>query len=184
MGEELGPLAGLEGVWEGDKGTDRSPDAARSGTAVSQFRERMTFEATGLVENHEQKLQGLRYTTTVWRLGEPNPFHEEVGYWLWDAEARQVMRCFLVPRGVSVIAGGSAEPDARSFELAADVGSQTFGICSNPFLDREFKTVHFGMKVERPDPETLHYSEETVLAMRGRDEPFRHTDENTLKRVG
>ena len=51
------------------------------------------------------------------------------------------MRCFLVPRGVAIIAGGSAAPDARVLTLAADLGSPTYGICSNRFLDREFQTV-------------------------------------------
>jgi hypothetical protein len=46
----------------------------------------------------------------VWRLGETDPFHEELGYWLWDADAGQVLRCFMVPRGVTVIAGGKDEP--------------------------------------------------------------------------
>ncbi len=44
-------------------------------------------------------------------------FHEELGYWLWDAQAKQVLRCFMVRRGVTVIAGGTAEPDARAFRL-------------------------------------------------------------------
>jgi gamma-glutamyltranspeptidase len=55
---------------------------------------------------------------------------------LWDPKAKQVLRCFLVPRGVAVIAGGTAEPNAKSFALSADVGSETYGICSNKFLDK------------------------------------------------
>ena len=30
MSDELGPLAGLEGIWEGEKGTDTAPDDAAS----------------------------------------------------------------------------------------------------------------------------------------------------------
>ena len=40
---------------------------------------------------------------------------------MWDATAKQVMRCFLIPRAVTVLAGGTAEPDARAFELAAEL---------------------------------------------------------------
>ena len=87
---ELGPLSGLEGTWEGDKGTDQAPDDDRSQVETNKFRERMTFAPTGLVENHEQKLYGLRYATTAWRLGEDEPFHEELGYWLWDAGAKAI----------------------------------------------------------------------------------------------
>ncbi|MDR4484343.1 MAG: heme-binding beta-barrel domain-containing protein [Nitrospirales bacterium] len=51
-------------------------------------------------------LYGLRYSTVAWPLIQEQPFHEEVGYWLWDAATQQVMRCFMVPRGVLVNAGG------------------------------------------------------------------------------
>ncbi|MDJ0852637.1 MAG: heme-binding beta-barrel domain-containing protein [Myxococcota bacterium] len=184
VANELGPLAGLEGTWEGDKGTDTSPDDDRVSEEINQYRERMTFEATGLVENHDQRLYGLRYGTTAWRLGEPDPFHEERGYWLWDGDAKQVLRCFIVPRGVSVIAGGSAEAHASSFKLAAELGSHTFGICSNPFLDREFRTLRYELEFEKRGADTIHYWEDTVLQIKGQDELFHHTDENTLTRVG
>ena len=89
----------------------------------------------GPVRNHEQTLYGSRYTTTVWRIGEADPFHEELGYWLWDADAKHVLCCFIVPRGITVIAGDTVELSAQSFSLAADVSSDTYGICSNQFLD-------------------------------------------------
>ncbi len=119
---QLGPLAQLAGVWEGEKGDDTAPSDDR-GVEVNKFRERLTFVPFGPVDNHEQKLFGLRYSTTAWRLDEDSPFHEELGYWLWDSKGKQVLRCFIVPRGVTVLAGGTVEPDAKTFELAADVGS-------------------------------------------------------------
>ena len=180
--EQLGPLGALLGTWEGSEGTDVAPSSER-GTEENAYRERMTFAPTGLVENHEQHLYGLRYATTAWRIGENDPFHEELGYWLWDPAAEQVMRCFLVPRGVTILAGGSVAPDAQSFELAAGVGSQTFGICSNPFLDREFRTVRYELSLEISDAGVLHYREDTQLQMPGREEVFHHTDENTLRRA-
>jgi hypothetical protein len=144
----------------------------------------MTFEPTGEVANHDQKLQGLRYTTTAWRIGEDDPFHEELGYWLWDPAAKQVLRCFMVPRGVTIIAGGTAEAGDASFELHAQVGSETYGICSNRFLDDHFKTVRYELKFERVDGDTIRYWENTVLKIKGQDTLFEHTDENTLTRVG
>ncbi len=182
-GGELGPLAPLVGIWEGDKGADAAPDDDPAQTEHNPYRERITFEPTGEVANHDQKLYGLRYTTTAWRSGESDPFHEELGYWLWDAAAKEVYRCFMVPRGVTVIAGGAAEPDADSFTLRAEVGSETLGICSNPFLDREFKTVSYELRFEVRDRDTIHYWEDTVLRIKGQDELFHHTDENTLRRV-
>lgn len=77
--KHLGPLAALAGVWEGDKGVDVAPDDNR-GTERNAFRERLTFEPFGPVQNHEQQLYGLRYATVGWRIGEASPFHKETGY--------------------------------------------------------------------------------------------------------
>jgi hypothetical protein len=110
----LGPLAALAGIWEGQKGEDVAPSDDR-GAERNQFGERMTFDPMGPVRNHAQTLYGLRYATTVWRIGEADPFHEDLGYWLWDADAKQMLRCFIMPRGVTVIAGGTVEPSAQSF---------------------------------------------------------------------
>jgi hypothetical protein len=178
----LGPLAVLAGAWQGDKGGDTAPSPER---AIEQtpFRERMIFEPIGLVENHEQALYGLRYATTVWRLETGEQFHEEVGYWLWDAAGEQVMRCFIVPRGVTVLAGGKAAADATRFEMTAELGSETYGICSNRFLDEEFKTVRYELKMTIHGPDEIGYTEDTVLQIKGQSEPFHHTDENRLKRI-
>jgi len=182
--ELLGPLRPLVGVWEGDQGVDLAPAADRAGAVTSRFRERMTFEPVGQINNHEQILFGLRYATVAWRIGEPDAYHEEVGYWLWDPEDKQVMRCFLVPRGVSVIAGGTAAADARKLELEANLGSETYGICSNRFLDREFKTVRYELKVTIHDPNSFSYEEDTQIEMGGEGRLFHHRDRNTLRRVG
>ena len=187
--KELGPLAALVGTWEGDKGTDVAPSDADGpqdrGTATSPYRERIVFEPIGRVDNHAQVLCGLRYRTTAWRIDAPesNSFHEEVGYWLWDAAAEQVMRCFIVPRGVSVIAGGSATAGATGFELEANVGSATFGICSNPFLDREFRTVRYTLTVALHDDGSWSYDEDTQMQL-ATGALFHHTDANRLHLVG
>ncbi len=179
----LGPLSTLAGTWEGEKGDDTAPSDER-GTETNKFRERMTFTPIGAVNNHEQQLYGLRYATTAWPVGEEDPFHEELGYWLWDAEAKQVLRCFMVPRGVTVIAGGTVEADAKSFQLSAEVGSETYGICSNKFLDKEFKTVRYELKITIHDDDSFSYEEDTQLQIKGQPELFHHIDKNTLKRVG
>ena len=122
MADDLGPLSGLEGIWEGDKGNDQSPDDDRVSVETNQFRERITFAPTGQVDNHSQTLFGLRYSTTAWRIGADDPFHEELGYWLWDGAAKQVMRCFMVPRGSTIMAGGTSTPDATKLEMSAKAG--------------------------------------------------------------
>jgi len=81
--KNLGPLGSLGGIWEGNTGDDAAPAADRK-KVINQFRERMVFEPRGPVSNHEQKLYGYRYSTQAFRPAENDPFHDEVGYWLWD----------------------------------------------------------------------------------------------------
>ena len=102
----------------------------------------------------------------------------------WDAAAKQVLRCFIVPRGVTVLAGGTVEPDATTFDISADAGSDTYGICSNKFLDREFKTVRYELTITVHGRDSFSYKEDTQLKLKGRQELFHHTDANTVKRVG
>ena len=179
----LGPLAAFAGTWEGSKGIDLSPDDDRTEVERNEFSERVVLEPIGLVENHEQSLYGLRYSKMAWRLGAENPFHEEVGYWLWDAKARQVMLSFSVPRGVMVLAGGTVEPDAKNMKLSANVGSEVFGICSGPFLDEQFKTVRYDIELSLDDAGSFTYAQNTQLQIKGQSDIFPHTDENTLRKV-
>ena len=181
--DEYGPLAGLVGTWESDQGLDVSPAPDRS-VRKTPYRERLVLEPMGVVDNHEQQLQALRYRTMAWRLdaAEDNPFHEEHGYWLWDAERHQVCRAFLVPRGMTTMAGGTVQPDARSFSLAAELGSPTYGICSNPFLDEKFQTVRYELSVQILDANHFEYEEDTQMRVGGQDGIFHHTDRNSLTR--
>jgi hypothetical protein len=176
----LGPLSALAGTWEGNAGVDIAP--AKNGSKETHFRERMTFEPIGPVVNGPQILYGLRYTTIAWPLIQEQPFHEEVGYWLWDAERKQVMRCFIVPRGVVVNAGGTSEPGAKEFSMTAEAGSEVYGILSNPFLEEAMKTVRYELTVTIQEPWKFTYKEDTQLQIAGQTDVFHHTDHNTLKR--
>ena len=178
---QLGPLAALAGTWEGDEGVDIAP--GQRGAVETAYRERLIFEPLGPVENGPQILYGLRYSTTAWPLGADEPFHEETGYWLWDAKAGQVMRCFMVPRAVTILAGGDAKADSNSFSMAADAGLETFGVLSSPFLDQAFKTVRYELQVDIHADGRFSYTEDTQLQIQGQDGIFHHTDANTLTRV-
>lgn len=177
----LGPLAPLAGIWEGDQGYDTAPSEDR-GEKETRYREKMKFEPIGPVKNHEQDLFGFEYSTKIWRLDNGNQFHEEVGYWLWDPKAKQVLVCIIVPRGVNVLAGGTVEPNAKKFKLSAKAGSQTYGICSNLYLDEEFKTVRYELEVVINDNRSFSYYEKKQLQIKGKPDIFDHTDKNTLIR--
>ncbi len=180
--DKLGPLAALAGIWEGAQGVDISP--GKEGPVETAYRERIVFEPMGPVENGPQILYGLRYSTTAWRIGEDEPFHEELGYWMWDSQAKQIMRCFMVPRVVTVNAIGTAEADTKSFSLTAILGSKTDGVLSNPFLDKAFRTVRYELEVIIHNDSSFSYEEDTILQIHGQEKLFHHTDQNTLKRLG
>jgi len=179
--KNLGPLAALAGTWEGDKGVDFS--RVHSKETETKFRERAVFEPLGPVTNGPQVLYGLRYTTTAWRIGEDDAFHEEVGYWLWDKGNKQVLRCFMVPRGVLINAGGTVEADSKAFHLSAEVGSETYGILSNKYLDETYKTKKYVLDITINDNGTFSYKEDTQLWIPINKAIFHHTDQNTLAKV-
>jgi len=93
------------------------------------------------------------------------------------------MRCFIVPRGVVVNAGGTSEPDAKEFFMAADAGSLVYGILSNPYLEQAAKTVRYELTVTIHEPWKFSYKEDTQLQIADRPEVFHHTDQNTMTRV-
>jgi len=177
-----GPLATLAGTWQGSEGDDTAPDASREAENTA-FREEIIFTPIGPADNHEQLLYVLSYTRTAWRLSEDSPFHLQLGYWLWDAAAKQVMHSFMIPRGLTVLAGGPAEPNAAVFQVSASVGSPIFGICSNPYLDREFKTVRYEAKITIHNEKSFTYEEDTQLQIKGQDSLFHHFDRNRLQKT-
>jgi hypothetical protein len=178
----LGPLTALAGVWQGANGADAHPDV--SGTERNAFVERYELQPIDRQTNGPQLFYGLRYHTHIVKPGEAETFHDQVGYWLWEPATRTVTLTLGIPRGQVLLAGGTAEPDATEFEVAAAVGSEVYGILSNPYLDQAFRTLSYRMAVTVNPDGTWSYDEEGVLAIPNRDEPFSHTDHNTLTRIG
>ena len=48
-----------------------------------------------------------------------------------------MVRCFLIPRGSAIVAGAVVGADATKYTLDASVGSQTYGILSNNWADKD-----------------------------------------------
>ena len=178
----LGPLGPLAGIWEGAKGTDEHP--AADGVAGDAFVERYEARPIDRQTNGPQLFYGLRYHTHIVKPGETETFHDQVGYWMWEPAANTVTLTLGIPRGQVLLAAGPAEPDATDFELTAAVGSEVYGILSNPFLDQSFRTLGYRIRVTVHDADAWSYEEEAMLQIPDRDEPSRHTDRNTLRRTG
>lgn len=183
MANELwGPLAGLIGTWEGTKGLDVSFHHHDDEIEETIYREFITMKPFGPVDNGFQCLYGLDYRMAAYRNDEEGPFHTEVGYWMWDAQLRQVMRCFMIPRASTLIAGGTVDADATSFRLSAERGSTTYGILANPHLDEHSRTLSYVVDIVVGE-DTFSYAETTVVAIDKLGRTMDHTDANTLHLV-
>ena len=183
--EEWGPLAGLIGTWEGDKGMDVSFHNEDGKIGDTPYFERTTFKPFGPVDNGTQVLYGLDYRTAAWRKGEENdnPFHTEVGYWLWDSATGEIMKGFVVPRGITVLAGGVTDADSIEFTMEASLGDPHYAIGENKYLAKNASSLSYAVTISIGD-DTWSYDEVTMLRMNEFAEPFAHTDHNTLHRVG
>ena len=180
--EQFGPLAALIGTWEGDKGIDVSHSYGAGKVIETPYRETATFNIVGDVTNGDQTLWVIDYTTAAIRIGEDDVFHTELGYWLWDPAREEVMRCFMVPRGSTILAGGSCKAGATSFDMAAKQGDLGFGVLSNPYLLEKANCIAYTLSCSI-DGDTWSYNEDTVLEMKVSGETLHHTDANTLTRV-
>ncbi|MDE2404479.1 MAG: FABP family protein [Sphingomonadales bacterium] len=175
----LGPLAPMAGVWVGKGGVDIAPKA--SGPRTHPFEERIELHPVDPGNNGPQTLYALRYHTWMNKPGEHGTYHDQVGYWLWEPATETVLHSLTIPRGQTVLAAGKARPDARQFTLKARRGDTAFGICSNPYLEANFRTESFEITVTIHDDGTWSYEEDTVMIIRG--ETFHHRDSNRLTRV-
>ncbi len=179
--KNLGPLRGMAGIWEGNRGLDVKPKA--EGPKKQAYVEHIELQPIDPQTNGPQLLYGLRYHTHVVKPGEVKTYHDQVGYWLWEPATGTVIHTLTIPRGQVVMAAGKASADATEFEVLATNESVNFGIRSAPFLEHAFKTVEFRIKVSIHPEGTWSYDEDTVLMIRGKTEPFHHTDCNHLKKI-
>jgi hypothetical protein len=183
MANEWGPLEGLIGDWQGEGGLDTAFSHSRDAVHGTPYLEKVSFKPFGPVDNGRQALYGLDYKTAMWRDDEANPFHTEVGYWLWDAATGEVLRGFVVPRGITVLAGGTATADAKTFTLAARPGDPQYAIGENKYLAENASTLSYDVTITINPDDTWSYAETTMLRMKEMPEPFAHTDHNTMHRV-
>ncbi len=176
---DFGPLRGLIGRWEGDKGIDVAPEP--DGSEESPFYETIVFSPVGDVENAEaQALVAVHYHQIVSRKSNDAVFHNETGYWMWNPAESVIMHSLTIPRAVSVLAGGSFKGAGPIvFEVAARLDDPDWGIIQSPFMRDNARTLEFRHTVTL-DGDQLRYSETTIVEIYGRI--FEHTDENELGR--
>ena len=178
----LGPLAPMAGIWTGTRGLDVNPKA--DGPERQPYLERIELQPIDAQTNGPQLFYGLRYHTRIVKPDDVETLHDQVGHWLWEPATGTVIQTLSIPRGQAAMAIGQAAADARSFRLQAIRGSETNGIVSNPFLEYAFRTERYTITISINDDGTWSYEQETLLLIPGQAEPFRHTDRNTLHKIG
>ena len=179
--KNLGPLTAMAGIWQGSRGLDVKPKA--DGPKKQAYVDRIELQPIDPQTNGPQLFYGLRYHQHVVKPDQVKTYHDQVGYWLWEPATGTVIQTLTIPRAQIAMAVGRADANAKSFELVASRGSQTYGICSTPFLEYAFTTVEYRIKVSINADGSWAYDEDTVLMIRGKAEPFHHTDRSTLVRI-
>ncbi len=183
MANEWGPLGALAGEWEGEGGLDVSFHHAEGEVGNTVYLEKVTFKPFGPVDNGSQHLYGLDYKTLMFRNNEAEPFHTEVGYWLWDGATGEILRSFAIPRGIAVLAGGHADADAKQFTLKAAVGDPQYAISEGQYLSKNASSTTYDVTVTINDDGTWSYEETSMLRMSNLPEILAHTDRNTLHKT-
>ncbi|KTE34610.1 MULTISPECIES: FABP family protein [unclassified Sphingopyxis] len=178
----LGPLARLAGIWEGERGVDINPKA--DGPETRQYYERIEMQPIDPQANGPQLFYGLRYHQHVNTREEDISFHDQVGYWLYEPATGLILQTLAIPRGQIAMASGHAEADAKRLVVEAGRGETEYGICSTRFLDLAFRTDAYQLTIDFHDDGSWSYVSDTTLVVKGRDAPFLHRDRNRLVRIG
>lgn len=177
----LGPLAAMAGIWEGKRGLDINPKA--EGPEKDPYIEHVELQPIDAQTNGPQLFYGLRYHTRIVQPNEVETFHDQVGYWLWEPATGNILFTLSIPRGQTLMAIGNAPADAKEFTVKAVRGSLTNGIISNPFIEQNFTTESYTIKVKINDDGTWSYEQDTVMIIPNYPEPFHHTDRNRLTKI-
>lgn len=177
----LGPLAAMAGIWEGKRGLDINPKA--EGPEKDPYIEHVELQPIDAQTNGPQLFYGLRYHTRIVQPNEVETFHDQVGYWLWEPATGNILFTLSIPRGQTLMAIGNAPADAKEFTVKAVRGSLTNGIISNPFIEQNFTTESYTIKVKINDYGTWSYEQDTVMIIPNYPEPFHHTDRNRLTKI-
>ena len=140
-------------------------------------------KAIGDVTNaEEQTLVGVHYRQIVTRKSTGKIFHDETGYWMWDAETETIMHSLVIPRAVCVLAGGryTGEKDTKGrliFHVEARADDEKWKIIESPFMKEKASTTAFSHKLIFGNG-SMSYSETTIVDIFGKT--FEHIDENDL----
>jgi len=134
----------------------------------------MTFEVAADAQNaSDQYLVALYYKQEVFRKSDGSKFHDQRGYFIYDAKNQMVYNSFCVPRTTCVTAEAVA---GTSMTLTAPAR----GIAESAYMTKNASTTGFTMSI-KIEANKFTYSQNTMLDIYG--QPMSHTDSSTLIKV-
>lgn len=183
--QKLGPLTPLVGEWEGNVGIDLSYHNEDDIIAKTSYFEKAWFKPIPIQTNGMQNIEGLKYGSVAWRHGEEamDPFHDEVGYLLWDKARGEVYRSVVFGRGIAIQAGAEAGPRDKVINFEATPNHPAFGICQNPYLLERAELISFKSVFKFNDDGTFTHSSNILMKLAAIGKEMHHTDVNTLHKV-
>jgi len=183
--QKLGPLTPLVGEWEGNVGIDLSYHNRDDVTRHTSYFEQAKFKPIPIKENGQKTLWGLSYNMTAWRHGEEamDPFHDEIGFLLWDKANGQVIRNVVFGRGIAILAGSDAGERDRTLHFDAKPGDPSYGILQNRYLMERAEIKDFTSTFTFNEDGTFSYTSDLLLRLAATGTEMHHTDQNTLHRV-
>lgn len=177
------PLTGLIGTWKGNKGIDLAPKPDEDEN--NPYYETLIIEPvdTDIENAEEQELTTVRYHQEVREIANDKISHSESGYWIWDINEQSIMCAFSIPRGVSMVCGGTyeaGENDSLTFQVHAGGDHEDWQIAQSPFMKQKATTLAF-TRTFKLQGNTLSYAQETTVEIYNKT--FAHHDSNTLTKV-
>jgi hypothetical protein len=112
-----------------------------------------------------------------------DPFHDEIGFLLWDKARGQVMRNVVFGRRIAILAGSDAGPNDRELYFKATNGDPSYGILQNRYLLERAEIKGFESTFTFHDNGSLAYTSDLHLRLAATGEEMHHTDRNTLRLV-
>ena len=112
-----------------------------------------------------------------------DPFHDEIGFMLWDKAHGQVIRNVVFGRGIAILAGSDAAIGDTTLHFNAKPGDPCYGILQNRYLLDRAEIKDFVSHFTFNDDGTLSYFSDLVLRLAATGDEMHHTDQNTLRRV-
>jgi len=181
---QLGPLATYIGTWSGS-GVDTVPDK-QGGSIKTPFVQQITLDPIAKLGYGSQVVTALAYHCLDWAIdssADPEtmfPVFEERGYWIWIEEEQRIIIQVSNPRGLSMLAVGSADSQG-GFKASGNMGDENAGVLVSKYLTTVEKPVGYEVAVTLLSPTEFHYSCNTLLELDD-GSIFDQTDITTLQK--